>query len=553
MNRNSNLTRLQSEEFDLCIIGGGVSGAGCALDAALRGLKVALIEKDDFASETSSKSTKLIHGGVRYLEQAFKNLDFKQLKQVRHGLEERHTVLKNAPHLARPLALMTPVFSWFEGMYFTIGLKIYGFFAKNDALPKSRWLSKKETFERIPTLAKNVHSAVMYYDGQLDDARYCLAIAHSAEEAGAAIANHTQVIDFEHNKDKKITSVKVKDLIGNTVFVIKAKVFINCTGATADHIRLMANPDLKHRIRPSKGVHLILPREVFDIDSALMIPKTRDGRLIFVIPFEGEIMVGTTDDDYQNLDEEPILNEKEIDFILETLEPYMAKKVEKHQVKSGFGGLRPLIVADERASTKSLVRDHEVEIDKQSQLISLLGGKWTTYRLMAKDTIDDAEQILMAHPDYVGRGGISDCTTDDHILVGGVAYTAGTYLELKNKFDLEEDIAKHLANKYGTRAVKLAFLIKTNPELGERLAPQYPHIKAEVVYTAQHEMACTVRDFMARRTRLEIMDWQLAHDLTPTVARLLGETLGWSDAVINSESTNYRVLLDKFMAVKHKV
>jgi glycerol-3-phosphate dehydrogenase len=539
MNRNINLSRLQAEEFDICIIGGGASGAGCALDAALRGLKVALIEKEDFAAETSSKSTKLIHGGVRYLEQAFKNFDFAQLKQVKHGLEERHTVLKNAPHLARPLALMTPVFSWIEGAYFTIGLKLYGWFAKNDSLPKSKWLTNKETFERIPTLAKNIHSSVMYYDGQLDDARYCLAIAHSAEIAGVAVVNHAQVIDFQYNKDKKLTAVKIKDTIKDTTFEVKAKLFINCTGATADTIRLMANPSLKRRIRPSKGVHIILPYNVLNSNSALLIPKTPDGRVVFALPFEGELMVGTTDDDYTHLNEEPILNEKEIDYILETLAPYMAERVEKQQVKSGFGGLRPLIVADERASTKSLVRDHEVEIDAQSQLISLLGGKWTTYRLMAKDTIDDAEKIL--------RGSISVCKTEEHILIGGNNYNPNGYKELSKKHNLSEEITQHLTDKYGSRAVQVIELTLKNPELAERLTPQYPHIKAEVVYTAQEEMACTVRDFMARRTRLELMDWKTTHAITPTVARLLGETLGWSEQAIVQEISDYRRLLDKFM------
>jgi glycerol-3-phosphate dehydrogenase len=539
MNRDSNLTRLQTEEFDVCIIGGGASGAGCALDARLRGLKVALIEKEDFAAETSSKSTKLIHGGVRYLEQAFKNFDFAQLKQVRHGLEERHTVLANAPHLARPLALMTPVFSWIEGAYFTIGLMLYGWFAKNDSLPKSKWLSKKDMVERIPTLAKNIHSAVMYYDGQLDDARYCLAIAHSAEEAGAATANHAQVVDFKHNKENVLTAATVKDLLNNATFDVKAKLFINCTGATADTIRLLANPSVKRRIRPSKGVHIILPYAVLKSNSALLIPKTPDGRVVFALPFEGELMVGTTDDDYTQLDEEPILNGKEIDYILETLAPYMAEKVEKHQVKAGFGGLRPLIVADDRANTKNLVRDHEVEIDDKTQLISLLGGKWTTYRLMAKDTIDDAEQIL--------KGSVSACTTDKHVLVGGVGYAPNDYLELAKKSNLDNDALKHLTDKYGSRAIKLIFLINQNPELGERLTPQYPHLKAEVVYTAQCEMACTIRDFMARRTRLEIMDWQTAHDITPTVARLLGETLDWSEQKIEVASTEYRALLGKFM------
>lgn len=378
----------------------------------------------------------------------------------------------------------------------------------------------------------------MYYDGQLDDARYCLAIVHSAEEAGAAVINHAQIIDFKHNTDGFLTAATVKDSINNTTFDIKAKVFINCTGATADTIRLMANPSVKRRIRPSKGVHITLPYEVLNSNSALLIPKTPDGRVVFALPFEGKLMVGTTDDDYKDIDEEPILNEKEIDFILETLEPYMAEKVEKHQVKAGFGGLRPLIVADNRANTKSLVRDHEVEIDKKTKLISLLGGKWTTYRLMAKDTIDETEQIL--------RGSVSACTTDKYLLVGGIGYTPNSYVELSKKSNLDNDALKHLTDKYGSRAIKLVFLINNNPELGERLTPQYPHLKAEVVYTAEQEMACTVRDFMARRTRLEIMDWQTAHEVAPEVARLLGETLNWKAAEIEKAATEYRILLDKF-------
>ena len=281
MNRNSNLNRLKNEEFDLCIIGGGASGAGCALDAVLRGFKVALIEKEDFAAETTSKSTKLIHGGVRYLEQAFKNLDFKQLKQVQHGLAERHNVIKNAPHLAHPLALMTPVYSWFEAIYFTIGLKMYSWFAKNDPLPKSQWLSRKKTFERIPTLAKTVHSSVLYYDGQLDDARYCLALAQTAEEAGAVVVNHAQIVDFQRNTEGVLVSATVEtenfpshptgtmgaietENFPSLRITVKAKLFINCTGAGADQIRLMANPDRTKRIRPSKGVHLVLPYSVLN-------------------------------------------------------------------------------------------------------------------------------------------------------------------------------------------------------------------------------------------------------------------------------------------------
>ncbi len=274
MNRTKNLDRLSNEEFDLCIIGGGASGAGCALDAALRGLKVALIEKTDFAAGTSSRSTKLVHGGVRYLEQAFKNLDFAQLRQVRHGLAERRIVLQNAPHLAHPLGLITPVFSWWEGLYISIGLKLYDWFSGHrlqvpdnqaaNRFPPSRWLNKREALGMMPGLSPNIHSAVLYYDGQMDDARYCLALIQSAAEAGAVVANHLEVSGFQKNDKGHLVAAIVKNQVENSpAFELKAKQFLNCTGPYADAIRQMANPSLTPRIRASKGVHLVLPQVGF--------------------------------------------------------------------------------------------------------------------------------------------------------------------------------------------------------------------------------------------------------------------------------------------------
>ncbi|HEY1057081.1 MAG TPA: FAD-dependent oxidoreductase [Emticicia sp.] len=533
MNRTQNLARIQNEEFDICIIGGGASGAGCALDAALRGLKVALIEKNDFAAETSSKSTKLIHGGVRYLEQAFKNLDFGQLRQVRHGLEERHIVIKNAPHLAHPLALITPVFSWIEGMYFTIGLTIYGFFAKNDTMPKAQWLSKKETFERIPTLTPKLHSSVMYYDGQLDDARYCLGLAHSADEQGVAVVNHAEVVSFGKDASGKIISADIKDLLGDVSVTIKSKLFINCTGPFGDHIRLLANPSLEKRLRPSKGVHMMLPADVLKSKDAMLIPKTKDGRVVFVIPFEGDVMVGTTDDEYKDLKKEPILESQEIDFLLDTLRPYLAKVPDRSAIKSGFGGLRPLIASSGSKATKKLVRDHEVEHDDTSNLLSLLGGKWTTYRLMAKDTIDDACQLL---------GIDKPCTTEHHYLIGGENYHFEDWQTIQQEYQLEADICQHLLQKYGTQAKEV---LKRGEK--ERLHPKYPFIKAEVVYTAKEEMACTLRDFLARRIRMELQDWHATYETIQPVADLMAEQLGWAAEQKERNIKEYQDLLKGFM------
>ena len=538
MNRTKNLSTLQTDSFDVCIIGAGASGAGCALDAALRGMKVALVEKNDFAAETSSRSTKLIHGGVRYLEQAFKNLDFAQLKQVQHGLEERHIVLHNAPHLAQPLALITPVFSWFEGMYFTIGLTIYGLFAKNDSLPKAQWLSKKETLSRIPTLTSRLHSSVMYYDGQLDDARYCLALAQSANDAGAVVANHLQVVGFSKDTDEKLSVARVQDTLTGEVFSIKSKLFINCTGPFADTIRSLANPETTPRLRPSKGVHIVLPAEVLQSKDAMLIPKTKDGRVVFVIPFEGEVMVGTTDDEYSDLDKEPVLEEQEIEFLLETLQPFWAKTPTRNQVKSGFGGLRPLIASSGSKATKKLVRDHEVEHDSVSNLVSLLGGKWTTYRLMAKDTIDFVAELLQ---------NTATCQTDKHLLKGAANYRFDDWQQTQKQFGLAADIAQHLSQKYGNRAVEVAQIAQEKPDLAQRLHANYPFIQAEVVFQARHEMACTPRDVLARRTRLELLDWQATQQVLPTVAALLAQELNWTTDELSKQIADYQAQLDYFV------
>lgn len=540
MNRNESLLRLKNEHFDICIIGAGASGAGCALDAVLRGYKVALIDRKDFASETSSRSTKLIHGGVRYLEQAFKNLDFAQLKQVRHGLEERHIVLNNAPHLARPLALMTPVSSWIEGLYFSIGLRMYDWFATNDSLPKSKWLKKKEVLSRIPTLNRSkLHSAVMYYDGQLDDARYCLALATSSSEAGAAVANYIEVTGFEKNENGKLNGVQVRDTQSEQEFTINTKLVINCTGPFSDKIRHFANTDLPGRIRPSKGVHVVLPYEVLNSDHAMLIPKTADGRVVFAIPFEGSMLLGTTDTESNDLVNEASLSKKEVDYLVSTLNPYLDKAIDVSKVKAGYGGLRPLLSADPHKSTKTLLRDHEIEIDAVSGLVSLLGGKWTTYRLMAKDTIDQADLIFEKR---------NECTTASHLLTGGANFDYGSWKFLVKDFNLPEDVSKHLVNKYGSRASEVGKLTQINPKFKEKLDPGYPYIKAEVIYTIQNEMAIVPRDVLARRIRMEITDWHATLRCLPIVADLMGEELGWSEAQKEKHMLDYSLEIKQFIA-----
>ncbi len=535
MNRTKNWQRLQQETFDICIIGAGASGAGAALDAALRGYSVALIDRGDFAGETSSRSTKLIHGGVRYLEQAIKKLDLAQLRQVRHGLAERRTVIRNAPHLAHPLAILTPVFSWFEGMYMTIGLTLYDFIAGHDAFPKGQWLNQAQALEKSPMLTRRMHSAVMYYDGQFNDARYALALAHSADEAGAATVNYAAVTDFGR-ENGQIRTATVKDQLTGETVTVRASVFLNCTGPYADGIRLLANPALDRRIRPSKGVHIVLPRETLQSDYAILIPKTTDGRVVFAIPFGDKVFVGTTDNDYSDLSQEPVLEPAEVDYLIETVRPYLDKTPVRADVQAGFGGIRPLIVSS-RADTKTLLRDHEVEHDAESGLLSLLGGKWTTYRLMAQDAIDRAGELL--HKSVASR-------TETHYLIGGENYRFEDWQTLQTQYNLPADVCQHLMKTYGTRADRVAQLTQLQPALAEKLTDSQPFIQAEVVYQVREEMAVTLRDVLARRWRLELSNWQLTAHLLPRVADLMGSELSWTTKQKAEQITAYQNLLASF-------
>ena len=565
MNRTENLNRLVQEEFDLCIIGGGASGAGCALDAALRGLKVALIEKTDFAAETSGRSTKLVHGGVRYLEQAFLKLDFAQLRQVRHGLEERRILLQNAPHLTRPLGLVTPVFSWWEGFYISVGLKLYDWFSISrrrsdgrhgkDSLPPSRWLNKLQALELMPGLSNRIHSAVLYYDGQMDDARYCLALIQTAAATGAVVANHLEVIGFRKNDNGTLVAAILQNQVDDgPPFELKARQFLNCTGPYADHVRQMANPGLSLRIRPSKGVHLVLPREILNSDHAMLIPKTRDGRMVFAIPFEGNLLLGTTDEPYSSLDKEPLLEADEVNFLLETFQPFVSQTLVKEQVRAGFAGIRPLLQTTDtsfnrssKKQTKSLLRDHEVERDPISGLISLLGGKWTTYRLMARDAIDAVYEAFAFSENQLSPNDPPICTTSEYKLTGSKNFEPHIWKKLRDQFGFDEDVCKHLASKYGGLAVDISNVAVTQSSLSERILPDFPFLKAEIVYAVRAEMALTIRDFMARRIRLECTDWEAARQAAPVVAKYMGSSLGWSTLEQKNMLQKYLDLLDSFI------
>ncbi len=521
MNRLKNLNRLETETFDMCIIGGGATGVGCALDAALRGLKVILIDKNDFGGATSSRSTKLFHGGVRYLEQAVLRLDREQFRMVNKALHERRILIKNAPHLAQPLALVTPCYSWFEGLYYNIGLKIYDFLAGKTNLAPSEWLSKEATLKRVPQLkADGLRSSVLYYDGQFDDARYTLALAKTASEKDATLLNYVEALDFQQNTEGVLKSLTVRDVLKNQEMTVRAKIFINATGPYADAIRLKANSDAGKRMRVSKGVHLVLPRDMMSGDAAVLIPKTQDGRVIFVIPWQRRLLVGTTDDACELTEKEVLLERADVDYLLKYVNQYFSKMVRNDQIRSGFGGLRPLLQADPTADSKRVVRDHEVEICKKSGLISILGGKWTTYRLMAKDTIDKTEEIL--------RGSISECKTAEQLLVGAENWEHDDYKFMARRFAVPEYVTRRLNRRYGSEAQKVLALCWKDGTLRQAILPGSPMLKCEIVHACVEEMACTLRDVCARRLGLELTDWQLTLDSLEAIALVMQEVLWFS-------------------------
>jgi len=516
MNRKEQYKRFSSiPKFDLCIIGGGATGAGIALDATLRGLKVLLIDKYDFAGQTSSKSTKLIHGGVRYLEQAIKKLDKEQFFMVKKSLYERETLIKNAPHLTSKLALLTPCYSWWEGFYLTVGLKMYERISGKTSIGASKWLSKKEALKLIPDLRKEkLKSGVLYYDGQLDDARYCLAIIQKAEELGAIVLNYAEAISFtKDEKTNHLNSLNVRDRIDNKTFNIKADVFINATGPFADHIRQMANPALEKRIKVSRGAHIILSSDVMKSETAMLIPKTDDGRVLFIIPWQSSLLVATTDEE-DTLSEFPKLEKNEIPYLLNHVNRYLDKTVTPEDIKGSFAGQRPLLQKSKTSSdTKSLVRDHEIEVDNTTNLVSIMGGKWTNYRLMAKDTLDHIYETIWKKPTPI-------CTTDNQLLYGAENYQFDDWRILVATYDISEKTARHLMKKYGSKAIEVLKLTVNDPSLKKQLSKEHPFIKAEIVYAIKEEMATNSNDILERRLGLSLRDEKAANAVTELVNSL---------------------------------
>jgi len=550
--RAEQVRRMSSgEEFDLLIVGGGATGTGMAVDAATRGLRVAMVEANDFASGTSSRSTKLAHGGVRYLEKAVKNFDYSQLHLVFEALSERKRLLGNAPHLSRSLPIMTPCYQWWEVPYFWAGMKAYDALAGSQGLTWSRYMTPSEAVRQFPTLrTENVHEgtlkgSIVYYDGQFNDARLCLLLACTAAEEGAAVANYAEVVDLVKRDDEggRVAGAVVRDKATGRTFEVRAKQVVNACGPFSDAVRKMSDPEARSLVAPSSGVHITLP-DYYSVEGfGMIVPKTKDGRVVFLLPWEGHTIAGTTDSESE-ITFNPRPSEKDIAFILEAIEDYLSVKVRRTDVSSAWSGIRPLISNPESSNTSDLVRDHLIMSDKNG-LVTICGGKWTTYRLMAEQGVDRA--IL--------EGGLSPerkCQTNNLRVVGGDGYHIALHTEVAQEYTvphrpgaIDTRVAKHLTSAYGDRA-KVVTRIAEDNKLGQRLARGHPQIEAEVAYAARYEYCTGVEDFLARRTRLAFLDVRAAEQALPRVVQIMGKELGWGWFRKRRELKQGRELLKTF-------
>ncbi len=529
--RAEELSSIANQQFDLCVIGGGATGAACALDAQLRGIRTVMIEAGDFAGATSSAATKIIHGGVRYLEEAVKGLDVKEYHVLVRALHERVRMLDNAPHLTRRLEFLVPSYSWFNAAYLNIGLKMYDWLAGPGRIAPSKFLPRDETLKRMPDLKqKGLVGAVAYSDGQFDDARYNLTLVQSFTHAGGNALNHARVTGLQRQPDGKISGVVVKDQLTGNTFSVGAKVVVNATGPFADAIRQMATSTVKRRMRPSKGAHILFPLEVFRTENALLIPKTDDGRVLFALPWNGRLLVGTTDEEVA-VDAELVVTKQDVDFMLGQLNKYASRPITSGEIVSGFAGMRPLVGSGEGGSTAKLARDDVIEVDAASGLISIMGGKWTTHRAMGEDTITRVQTSLNVP--------ITASPTPNHVLYGGEGYTADYWKKLCQDYQVSEATAHHLAHKFGTASEKVLALKDENPALLQPILAGHPPIQAEVVYSVRYEMAATIEDVLARRIGMQLYSWSNSIDAAPVVGSLLAAELGWSSDAARDAVAQY--------------
>ena len=529
--RPEELRSIAGAQFDLCVIGGGATGAACALDAQLRGIQTVLMEAADFAGSTSSAATKIVHGGVRYLEEAIRGADRQQYHVLMRALHERVRMLENAPHLTRILEFLVPGHRWIDVVYLDVGLKIYDWLAGRGRIAPSKFLSKAETLKRMPELnQRGLVGSVAYADGQFDDARYNLTLVQTFTLAGGHALNYARVTDFVRDSAGRLTGVMADDQLTGTAFSVRAQAIVNATGPQSDSIRQRATPGAQKRMRPSKGAHILLPLEVFPTDDALLIPKTEDGRVLFALPWCGRLLVGTTDEEIAP-DAELVVTKADVDYLLRHLNHYLAHPVTPEEIVSGFAGARPLVGREDGGDTKKLARDDVIEVDSATGLISIMGGKWTTHRAMAEDTIHRVQDAL--------GGGRTESRTRNHFLYGAEGFTSGYWEKLCHDFAIGPETAQHLAAKFGTAAEKVLALAVDDAALSGLIVPGYPAIRAEVVYAVRLEMAVTIEDVLARRIGLQLHSWRDAIDAAPVVGALMAAELQWTETLSRSAIARY--------------
>lgn len=514
MNREISLKQIRQTKFwDIAIIGGGASGLGIAVDAANRGFKTVLFEKKDFAKGTSSRSTKLVHGGVRYLQNG-------DISLVIEALRERGIMRKNAPHLVRDLSFVIPSYDWWSSPFYGLGLKVYDMMAGKLGLGPSTLLDKEETISLIPNVNKNdLRGGVIYHDGQFDDARMAISLALTAHQEGATLLNYIDVVGLK-KEEGIINGLEIKDCIRGEKMQIKAKVVINATGVFSDQIIKLDQPDSKPMIRPSQGVHIVLEKTFLNTPHAIMVPHTSDGRVLFAVPWNNYVVVGTTDTPIDQTLEEPIALEEEILFILDNAGAYMTKKPKRSDVKSVFAGLRPLAASENKKnSTKEVSRHHKIVVST-SGLVSVLGGKWTTYRKIAEDAVNTLQMV----------GGLAErkCNTESLPIFG---------------FDPLINWNNPL-HCYGTEASKVQAL--DTKEGNKSLSEKFYITKNQIQWAIQEEMAQTLEDVLARRTRCLFLDAYETERIAPVVAKIMAQIQNQNQAWIDHEIKVFKSIIKNY-------
>lgn len=509
---------LKSESiWDMIVIGGGATGLGTALDSASRGFKTLLLEQSDFAKGTSSRSTKLVHGGVRYLAQG-------NISLVYQALKERGLLMLNAAHLVSKEEFIIPCFNWLSMAKYLIGLKMYDWLSGKYSFGKSRFLSKKELVIKMPGLADNgLLGGISYFDGNFDDARLALNIAQTCIEKGASVLNYVKVTNLLKDEKGKICGVEAMDTIKGTSYKVYSKSVVNATGVFVDDILQMNTPNSKKLVRPSQGVHIVIDHSFLNSESALMIPETSDKRVLFAVPWHSRLLVGTTDTPIDSHSLEPKASNEEVDFILTNASKYFKKEVSRKDILSVFAGLRPLAAPDDNdsKSTKEISRDHKLIVSK-SGLITLTGGKWTTYRKMSEDTVDKVIQIALLENHR--------CVTKSLAIHGSVINSSPGHLSI-----------------YGSDRVYIEKLALNNPEWSIKLHPAFPNIKAEVIWAVRNEMAYTLEDVLARRLRILFLDAKASIEISRTVAELMARENAEGQDWVEKQIKEFKILANQYI------